>query len=113
MTHGMLVLAGRSSSVRVLMLRCVLSSDAPRRVADQVHYPEDAVAEQQRAGEQHGQMLDAEWFRRWTPSLARDTGDGGSPFVSPFGSYVRLKTAATLSSPSRSAQWLWWPWWYS
>jgi hypothetical protein len=51
MTHGVFVLlAGRSPSLHGLMLGSVLGSDTSRRVADQVHYPEDAVAEQQRAG---------------------------------------------------------------
>jgi hypothetical protein len=51
MTRGVLVLlAGLCPSLRGLMLGSVLGSDASRRVADQVHYPEDAVAEQQRAG---------------------------------------------------------------
>jgi hypothetical protein len=53
--YWVFVRVGRSPGVRRPVLRRVLgSSDALRRVADEVHYPEDAVAEQQGACEQHG-----------------------------------------------------------
>jgi len=48
-----------------LVLRCVLrGADALGGVADQVHGPEDAVAEEQRADEQHGQLQGAEQLHR-------------------------------------------------
>jgi hypothetical protein len=48
-----------------LVLRCVLGfADALRRVADQVQAPEDPVAEQQRADEQHGQLPGGEQLHR-------------------------------------------------
>jgi hypothetical protein len=87
----LLVHAGRSLSVRRPVLRRVLgNSDALRRVADQVHDPEDAVAEQQRAGEQHGQIFGAGRFHR-RPPPALGTRDRGSPFGSPIGSDARPK----------------------
>jgi hypothetical protein len=50
---------------RGLVLRCVLSvAGALRRVADQVQGPEDPVAEEQRADEQHGQLPGAEQLHR-------------------------------------------------
>jgi hypothetical protein len=50
MTRGILVSVTQPTG-RGLMLRCVLTVVcALREVAHQVHYPEDAVAEQQRAG---------------------------------------------------------------
>ena len=46
---------------RGLVLRCMLRvAGALRRVADQVQDPEDTVAEEQRADEQHGQLPGAE-----------------------------------------------------
>jgi hypothetical protein len=53
--YWVFVRVGRSPGVRNPVLRRVLgSSDALRRVADEVHDPEDTVAEQQGACEQHG-----------------------------------------------------------
>jgi hypothetical protein len=50
-----------------------------------VQGPEDTVAEEQGAGEQHGQLPDAEQLHRWTGSPARDMRDGilvlGSDFI--------------------------------
>jgi hypothetical protein len=60
MTSGVLVSASRLSSYGV-MLYCVTDAiGALRRATDQVQGPEGAVAEEQRAGEQHGQLPYAE-----------------------------------------------------
>ena len=67
--------ANRRSS-RGVMLRCVLSSaSAYWRVTDQVQGPEGTVAEEQGAGEQHGQLPDPKQLHRWTGSSARDLLD--------------------------------------
>jgi len=52
MTRGILVSVTQPAS-RGLMLRCVLAvvgALREREVAHQMHYPEEAVAEEQRAG---------------------------------------------------------------
>jgi hypothetical protein len=76
MTRRMPVSASHCSSCRV-MLRCVpYAISALRRIADQVQDPEGTVAEEQRAGEQHGQLLGAEQLHWWTGSPALDMGGG-------------------------------------
>jgi hypothetical protein len=62
--RGVLVRAAHRAGLG-LVLRCVLRvTDARWRVADQVQGPEDPVAQQQRADEQHGQLPDAEQLHR-------------------------------------------------
>jgi hypothetical protein len=76
MTRGVLMCTSLRSS-RGVMLRCVLSSaSAHWRTTDQVQGPEDTVAQEQRAGEQHGQLPDPEQLHRWTGSPALDIHDG-------------------------------------
>jgi hypothetical protein len=64
MTRGVLMCTSRRSN-RGVMLRCVPHAiGALRRVADKVQGPEGTVAEEQHAGEQHGQLLGAEQLHR-------------------------------------------------
>ncbi len=82
---------------RGLMLPCVLVVVGTlREVAHQVQSPENPVAQQKRADEQHGQMLDVRRFHPWTPSPALGTGDGGSLSGSPFRSNVRSKISSVV-----------------
>jgi hypothetical protein len=63
-----------------LVLRCVLRvAGALRSVADQVQSPEDPVAEEQRADEQHGQLPGAEQLHRRSGPVLLVTGDAILP----------------------------------
>src|SRR5688572_20225218 len=49
------------------------SASAPhQRITHQVQGPEDTVAEEHRAGEQYGQLIDAGGLHQWTRSLTLD-----------------------------------------
>jgi hypothetical protein len=63
---------------RGLVLRV---AGALRRVADQVQTPEDPVAEQQRADEQHGQLPGAEQLHRCSDPVLLVTGDAILPIL--------------------------------
>ncbi len=65
MTRRVLMCTSRRSGRGGRMLRrvpCAIS--ALRRIADQVQGPEGTVAEEQRAGEQHGQLPDVKQLHR-------------------------------------------------
>jgi hypothetical protein len=77
MIRGLPVRAAHRTG-RGLVLRV---AGALRRVADQVQAPEDPVAKQQRADEQHGQLPGAEQLHRCSGPVLLVTGDAILPIL--------------------------------
>ena len=74
--RGVLVRAARRSG---LVLRCMPCVAGALRRADQVQGPEDPVAEEQSANEQHGQLPGAEQLHRRSGPVLLVTGDAILP----------------------------------
>jgi hypothetical protein len=90
--RGVLVRAARRSG---LVLRCMPCVAGALRRADQVQGPEDPVAEEQSANEQHGQLPGAERLHRGSGPDLLVAGDAILPIMFNLATEALSSYAAT------------------